>query len=272
MPRRLTSRRCGLACETGRKLSGRVQAGPPEGGHYVQSSVLSAIVLSALVALVLSVTPRVASAQPEPAPATAAEAAATETQPTPETAAPETQEPAEHEAAAEHGEAAPHEEGLLPVVARLVNFAILVGTLIYLLRSPLATYLSDRGTQIRSDLVNAAQVKETAAAQLEEIDRKMKALPGELAALRTQGAQEIAAEETRIRAAAAAERDRLLEQARRDIDQHVKVAERELVNHAADLAVGVAAERIKKTITDDDQKRLTDRYVQQLKGPAGGQP
>jgi len=115
-------------------------------------------------------------------------------------------------------------------------------------------------------------MKQEAAAQLEEIDRRMEALPGELEALRAQGAQEIAAEETRIRAAAAAERDRLLEQARRDIDQHVKVAERELVNHAADLAVGVAAERIKKTITDDDQKRLADRYVQQLKGSAAGQP
>jgi F0F1-type ATP synthase membrane subunit b/b' len=43
------------------------------------------------------------------------------------------------------------------------------------------------------------------------------------------------------------------------------------VNHAADLAVAVAAERIRKTITDDDQKRLADRYVQQLKGAAGGQ-
>jgi len=149
---------------------------------------------------------------------------------------------------------------------------ILIGALVYLLRSPLATYLNDRGTKIRSDLVNAARMKQEAAAQLEEIDRRMEALPGELEALRAQGAQEIAAEETRIRAAAAAERDRLLEQARRDIDQHVKVAERELVNHAADLAVGVAAERIKKTITDDDQKRLADRYVQQLKGSAAGQP
>src|SRR5207249_5102382 len=80
-----------------------------------------------------------------------------------------------------------------------------------------------------------------------------------------EGAQDIATEEARIRAAAAAERERLLEQARREIDVQVKVAERELVMHAADLAVGVASERIKKNITDDDQRRLLDRYVQQLK-------
>ena len=29
--------------------------------------------------------------------------------------------------------------------------------------------------------------------------------------------------------------------------------------------IAVAAERIKKNITDDDQKRLIDRYVEQLK-------
>jgi F-type H+-transporting ATPase subunit b len=94
----------------------------------------------------------------------------------------------------------------------------------------------------------------------------MKALPGELEALRAQGAEEVAAEEARIAAAAAAERSRLLEQTRREIDVQVRIAERELVSHAAGLAIGVAAERIKNNITEDDQKRLIDRYVQQLKG------
>jgi len=162
-----------------------------------------------------------------------------------------------------HGEE-PHEDSLVNAIARLVNFAVLAGTLVYLLRSTLAGYLTNRGAQIRGDLVNAAEMKQAAAAQIDEIDRKMKALPGELEALRKQGVEEIAAEEARIQAAAAAERDRLLEQARREIDLQIKVAERELVSHAADLAVGVATERIKKSITDEDQQRLVDRYVQQL--------
>jgi F-type H+-transporting ATPase subunit b len=169
-------------------------------------------------------------------------------------------------AATQESEAEHPQGGLLSIVARWVNFAVLAGTLVYLLRSPIRGYLDDRGAQIRRDLVDAAEMKETAATQIAEIDRKMTALPGELEALRAQGAQEIAAEEARIRQAAAAERDRLLEQARREIDWQVKVAERDLVNHAADLAVGVATERIKKVITSDDQQRLVDRYVQQLKG------
>ena len=99
-------------------------------------------------------------------------------------------EPAAVEAAHAPEEAHAAEEhagGIMETVARLINFSILAGTLVYLLRSPFAAYLIDRGTQIRSDLVNAAEMKRTAAAQIEEIDRKMAALPGELEALRLQG-------------------------------------------------------------------------------------
>ena len=290
MARRVFPRLYRLACETECKLNGpapfasaqgrkaalqQAQGGPDQrrrAGHYKDGPAKAGHYVLFLL-LLLPAAPTRGFAQPEQPPATAGETRAAEGQATPERpAAGEAQAGAEGAERAEGAEGAEHEEGLLPVIARLVNFAILIGTLVYLLRSPLMAYLNDRGTQIRSDLVNAAEMKRTAAAQLEEIDRRMTALPGELEALRAQGAQEIAAEEARIRAAAAAERDRLLEQARRDIDQHVKVAERELVNHAADLAVAVAAERIRKTITDDDQKRLTDRYVQQLRGAAGGQP
>jgi F-type H+-transporting ATPase subunit b len=169
-------------------------------------------------------------------------------------------------AAAPAGEAEGEKQGseAVAMIARLVNFALLAGGLVYLLKSPIASYLSSRSEDIRSDLVTAADTRRTAAAEIAEIDRRMQALPGELAALREQGAREIADEEARIRAAAAAERDRLLEQARRDIDLQVKIAERELVSHAATLAVGVATDRIKRSMTDDDQQRLVDRYVRQL--------
>jgi F-type H+-transporting ATPase subunit b len=231
-----------IACETERKLGV---------DHYLSLVALLACLFTVPVA-------PVRAAQPEPATAT--------------------NQPA---ATAVRGGAAPVDQvrgegtpgvkndggggGAISVIARVVNCGIVAGTLVYLLRTPLANYLRDRSTQIRSDLVNAAEMKKSAAAEIQEIDRKMKALPGELEALRAQGAREIAAEEERIRQAAAAERDRLLDQTRREIDLQVKVAERELVNHAAELAVSVARERIKKNITDDDQKRLVDRYVSQLK-------
>jgi F-type H+-transporting ATPase subunit b len=100
----------------------------------------------------------------------------------------------------------------------------------------------------------------------------MRALPAEIEALTAQGAQEIAQEEARITQTAEVERQRLLEQTRREIDLQLRIAQRELVAHAADLAVGVATERIKKNITDEDQARLVDRYVEGLSASGGGAP
>ena len=74
----------------------------------------------------------------------------------------------------------------------------------------------------------------------------------------------LAAEQRRIAQTAAAERERLIEQTRREIDMRLRVARRELTEHAAQLAINVAEERIKRSITPDDQLRLVDRYTAQL--------
>lgn len=173
----------------------------------------------------------------------------------------------EHAAAAEGHEAATHSMGdmLKALGWPLANFAIFSGVLYYFLNGPLKQYLQDRSAAIRKDLVEAAALKASANAQLASIAQKLDALPGELDALRKRGAAETVAESARIRAAAAAERERLLEQTRREIDLQVRLAKREILEHAADLSVQLAAERLKKEITPDDQARLVDQYLQQVK-------
>jgi F-type H+-transporting ATPase subunit b len=155
-------------------------------------------------------------------------------------------------------------EGILPTVAKLFNFAVLIGVLVYFLRTPIADYLRLRSTQIREALVTAAEIRQTATAQLEAIQRQLALLPSELDALKKRGVEDTAAEEARIAATAKAERARLLEQMRREIDMRLRVARRELTEHAAALAVQVAEDRIRRNITTDDQLRLLDRYTTQI--------
>jgi len=57
---------------------------------------------------------------------------------------------------------------------------------------------------------------------------------------------------------------KLARKTRREIDMRLRVARRELTEHAAQLAINVAEERIKRSITPDDQLRLVDRYTAQL--------
>ncbi len=159
---------------------------------------------------------------------------------------------------------APHEQTPLQTVAKLANFAILAGVLVYFLRTPTAAYLASRATTIRSDLVAASEMRATATAQLADIERKLQTLPAELEALKRQGAEDVVAEQARIAQAAAVERERLIQQTRREIDTRLRVARRELTEHAAQLAVQVAEARIKRTITPEDQLRLVERYTTQL--------
>jgi F-type H+-transporting ATPase subunit b len=153
---------------------------------------------------------------------------------------------------------------LLHLFAKLFNFALLAGALVYFLKSPIAAYLTSRSTQIRQDLVTAAEMRAAARAQLLEIQKKLTSLPAELEALKAQGAEDVRNEKARIAAAAATERERLMEQARREIDMTLRIARRELIEQTATLAVGIARDRITRTITPEDQIRLVDRYTGQL--------
>jgi F0F1-type ATP synthase membrane subunit b/b' len=60
------------------------------------------------------------------------------------------------------------------------------------------------------------------------------------------------------------ERERLIQQTRREIEMRLRVARRALTEHAAQLTVRIAEERIKRMMTPEDQIRLVDRYTTQL--------
>jgi len=164
----------------------------------------------------------------------------------------------EHAGAEEHG-------GLSGLLWPVANFVVLLVLLNKFMRAPITDYLAGRSSQIRKDLVEAAELNKTATAQLADVDRKLQALPGELDALKTRGAEEIVAEEERIASAAAADRARLLTQTRREIEVRLQAAQRELSDHAATLALQLAEQKLAREMTAADHARLVTRYVDQVK-------
>lgn len=157
-----------------------------------------------------------------------------------------------------------HASSFWSPVARVFNFSILVGVLVYLLRSPVATYLENRSEEVHKRLESVAAMKVSAQKRLDALDEQMAALPDELEALRASGAKEIAAQETRIREETKSECERLLEQTRRALDFQSRLAKGELIRHAADLAVEIAEEKIRGEINDSDQRQLMDQYINQV--------
>jgi len=210
--------------------------------------------LAALVLAALAIAAPAAQGQPEHAPPSAATPAAAGTPASPQ-----------HETAP-HEEAAAHDPGWWPTIWKTANFVILISVLAYFLRAPLAGYLNGRIGKVRDDLLTAKQTRETAVRQLAEIDAKLAALPAEIEALKKRGAEDLVAERARIEQDALVERQRVLEHTRREIDMRLRVAKRELLELGANLAVNVASERIKASMTPDDQARLLNRYATQLRG------
>jgi F-type H+-transporting ATPase subunit b len=228
------------------------------------------LIVTLLGALVLAVPVLAPAQEAHPAarasgPAAAAPDGDHATAPTP-AAHGEAAETTAHQATEGH-EGGGEEHGSSPwgLVGKIVNFAVLVGTVAYFARRPFAQYLADRGAQIRTDLVRARETRDEAGRQIAEIESKMQALPAEIDVLRSRGREEVAAEAARIDEAAAQERDRLLEATRREIELQLRIARRDLVTHAADLAVQVARERIRERITGEDQARLVDQYLARMK-------
>ncbi len=149
-------------------------------------------------------------------------------------------------------------------IARIVNFAALVGLLVYFLRTPIATYLRTRHETIRKDLVDAATLRSNAERQLSDVRSQLAALPSELETLRRLGQEELAGERGRMKAATEKVRAQLLERTHRDIDFQFRQARRALQAHAADLAIKLARRKIEAMITPEDQHRLVDRYVAEV--------
>ena len=245
-------------------------------GMFSRSAVAAVVMASALLAGAWS-GPTLAAATSAPQAAGHAEPAPAAPQPHAGQPPPAADQPAEsahqpaHGAEAARAHGGEHEAGSpWTLVARLFNFALLAGALVYLLRSPLGAFLDSRREEIRGGLEKAAETRAAAAQQIQHVEARLKALPAELDTLRRNGGTEIAAEEARIREAAERERVRLLEQARREIDRRVQLTERDLTKRAGELAVDLATARVKNVITDADQQRLIDRYLDQVKPGASG--
>ena len=148
-----------------------------------------------------------------------------------------------------------------PTIYKIINFALLVGLLVYFLRAPVSEYFRTRSDTVRRELVDAAALRSEAERQLSDVRSQLAALPAELEDLRRRGAEELVNEKARIKAATEKAREQLIERTRRDIEFQFRQARRQLVAHTADLAMSLARTRIERVITLEDQKRLIDRYA-----------
>jgi F-type H+-transporting ATPase subunit b len=156
------------------------------------------------------------------------------------------------------------QEGWGPVVARVANFAILVGGLVYLLRKPISGYLMARADQIRQELAEAEEKKRRAAEEREKVEARLASLDREVAEIREKARREAESERERILAAAAEEAERIQAAARREIGAELEVARRQLTSRATELAVQLAQKKLAQNVNERDREVLFEKSLERL--------
>jgi len=173
----------------------------------------------------------------------------------------ETPQPEKHGAAAEQEQ----EPSMLWAWA---NFAILVGALGYLGVKKGGPYFAARSVSIRKGIAEAEEIHKDAEARAAEVDRRLAGLQTDIESLRTHAHQEQAAEAERIRQQMAAELARIQEHAGREIEAAGKAARLSLKRYAAELAVNLAEQKIRRQMTPEIQSSLVHNFSRDLERPS----
>lgn len=150
------------------------------------------------------------------------------------------------------------------LVFRVMNFALLVGILFFLLRKPMAQGLEARRQGIKDQLADLENQQAEAQRQLAETKQKLTQLDAEVERIMAEYVRMGEAARARILEEARASADKLQEQAKKNIEYEFASAKQQLKAEMAEQAVAMAEEMIRKNIQDQDQERIIDEYLEKV--------
>ncbi len=144
------------------------------------------------------------------------------------------------------------------------NFVILAGGLGYLIRKHVPPMFQKQSGEIQSGLRDAAKVAEDAKAYAAGIEARLKNLQSEIESLRVSARSDMTAESERIRRETEHHIERIREQTLQQIELMTRAAKDDLRKYAAELAIGLAEERIRFRMNPETQDRLVNGFVHEL--------
>jgi len=147
---------------------------------------------------------------------------------------------------------------------RCLNFVIVFGVLGYVLAKPLRKGLGERRAKLIEALEQANSARQSAEAKVAEYERKLADSDREIAELLLQAKEANSRTQSSVLAEAQTAAERVREEARQCADREIERARRELRAETAQMAIGLAEERLRQEITDEDRARLVIENLQQM--------
>ncbi len=164
------------------------------------------------------------------------------------------------------GEAAP--KSLLATYApAILNFVILVGLLVFLMKMmDIKGYFRKRTELIEQSLKEAREAKELAQKALAQVEERLKIKDKELEEILSAARESGEREKTRIIEEGAKLKERILEQTKNNIDFEVKMAKETIKQEAVEIAMGLAEKKLKDRLTKEEQIKLLEESLLKIEG------
>jgi F-type H+-transporting ATPase subunit b len=151
------------------------------------------------------------------------------------------------------------------LIVQFVNFFILLFILQRLLYKPFLAKMQERTTAIKSSLDQAQAARAEALRQQEANEGKLRAAYAEAASIREQALKEAAEESRRHIESAQTQARKLVDDTKAQLDGEIRRAREELRREVSDLSIAVAEKLVRRTLREDDHRRLVSEAIAGLK-------
>jgi len=146
----------------------------------------------------------------------------------------------------------------------LINHALVVGVIGYFARTPIRTYMAERRQDIEAGIDAARRELSEAESRLVACNDRMASLDREIEEIRRTVHAQAETERERLLADARVAAERIRRDAHAAVEQELRRAREDLRSEAAEMAVRLAGDLLKRQVTDSDRARLVDEFVERV--------
>ena len=146
------------------------------------------------------------------------------------------------------------------------NFVLLAGGLGYVIKKNAGPYFAQRSLEIRKGMADAEAARAASDAKVADVDRRLANLQTEIESMRRNAQQEAEADAERVRRESAAEMAKIQSHLADEIASAAKSATLDLRRYSANLALGLAEQKIAARMSPETQDRLVRVFVATLTG------
>ena len=150
------------------------------------------------------------------------------------------------------------------LAVQMVNFLFLLALLYRFLYKPLLAKMEERTLAIKTSLQAAEAARVEAARAQEENAARLRAAYQEAQAIREAALKEAGEEQRKLVDAARREAQKLVESAKAQTEADIRRAREELRREVSEIAVAVAEKLIRKSLRDDDHRRIVDDTIARI--------